>query len=345
VDARERGEGIAFLTERMSELERERDALLLKSQRLERLQHSFVDITAAADESALAAAALRAAWIGLGFGRVLWFAIADEPELTALLELDGNEVVESEYGGTVPSTSSLVRIAHGSSDAATGRADDADAPLFDTRHWYVAAAVRPRDGESFVLYADGSQERAPSSWAIASLQEIAAQATFALDNMRMAVELERLALHDPLTGLYNRRALMDRLATELATVRRTGETLAFAMIDVDDFKSVNDTLGHAGGDEALQRIANVLRALTRETDVPARFAGDEFSLIMPRTDRAGCVPVLDRLVAALREASLSCSIGVGFTVGELDVQELFAAADEAVYETKKAGKNGYRLAR
>lgn len=335
------GEGIAFLTERIAALERERDGLSLKSQRLERLQHSFVEITAAPDEQELAVAVLRAVWLGLGFSRALWFAIAAEPELSALLELDGDTVVASEYGGTVPSASALIRLASGTSDLATGTADDTDAPLYDTRRWYAAAAVRPRTGEAFVLYADGSHDRMPSAWAVTALQELAAQATFAIDNMRMAVELERLALHDPLTGLQNRRALMDRLGNELATASRTRETLAFAMIDVDDFKAINDTRGHAGGDEALKTIASILRTETRETDVAARFAGDEFSLVLPRTDRATCIPVLERILTELRAAKLPCSIGVAFTNGDLSTEALTAAADAQVYRAKNAGKNGY----
>lgn len=337
-------EGIAFLTERIAAIEHERDSLLLKSQRLERLQRSFVEITAARDESTLAAAVLRGAWLGLGFGRALWFSIGASQELVAQFELDGESVAESEYGGTLPAGSALTRIARGDSDVATGSAQDVDAALFDTRRWYAAAAVRVRSGDSYALYADGASERSPSAWAVSALRELATQAAFALDNMRMSAELERLSLHDPLTALFNRRALMDCLARELATLRRSGEPLAFAMIDVDDFKKINDSLGHTGGDEALKRIAHTLRTHTRETDIPARFAGDEFSLVMPRTDAASCVPVMERLSAALRAAGTNCSIGIGFADRETTIEELIARADAAVYAAKAAGKNCFRLA-
>ncbi len=335
---------IPFLTERIDALERERDALLEKSQRLEVLQRSFVDIIAAQSEAALANAAMRGAWLGLGFSRALWFRIDDAQSIGALWELDGGSVVESEYGGTLPETSSLYRLTSGDSDIATGWAGDFDAPLFDTRRRYVGAAVRPAKGESYIFYVDGSNDRAASAWSIASMQELATHAAFALERMRLGAELEEMAMHDPLTGLFNRRALMDRLATELQIVRRTGETLAFAMLDVDNFKQINDTRGHAGGDAALVTIAGILRRCTREIDTPARFAGDEFSLILPRTDRGSAKTVMERITAELRAAGLSASIGVAFTPLGIDQETLIRWADEAVYAAKAAGKDGYRFA-
>ncbi|HTX56949.1 MAG TPA: GGDEF domain-containing protein [Candidatus Acidoferrales bacterium] len=337
-------EGIPFLVERLDAVERERDTLLERSQRLEMLQRSFVDIIAASDEAALATAAMRGAWLGLGFSRALWFRIEGLTEVGALYELDGHEVAASEYGGTLPEASSLRRIISGDSAVVTGWAGDSDAPLFDTRRRYAAAAVRAPRGEIYVLYADGSNERSGSPWSIAALGELATHASFALERMRMAKELERLAMHDPLTGLFNRRALIERLSDELRSVKRTGETLAFAMIDVDDFKRINDTHGHAAGDAALVTIAKILRTSTREIDVPARFAGDEFSLIMPRTDPENARAVMERVVAELRANALSASIGVAFTSIDVGIERIMHDADEAVYAAKAAGKDGYRFA-
>jgi diguanylate cyclase (GGDEF)-like protein len=336
-------DAITFLTERIDRVERERDALLEQSQRLETLQRSFVEIIAAPDEATLAAAAMRGAWLGLGFPRTLWFRIASTHDVSAVYELDGEQVSESEYGGTLPEHSSLRRISARDSDLATGWADDADAPLFDTRRRYVAAAVRPQRGEGYLLYADGSNDRSASPWTLSSMQELATHAAFALERMRLAIELERLAMHDPLTGLFNRRALMERLEAEMRTVRRTGEMLAFAMLDIDDFKAINDTRGHAGGDAALVTIAQILRSSTREIDLAARFAGDEFSLVLPRTDRASATALMERIVTGLRAQGLSASIGVAFTIGSIDATTLMRHADEAVYAAKAAGKNGYRF--
>lgn len=336
-------EGIAFLTERIDAIERERDELLSKSQRLELLQRSFVDIIAAREERTLAAAAMRGAWLGLGFSRALWFRIDGPAELTALYEFDGDAAGESEYGGTLPETSSLFRVLAGDSDVLTGWAGDFDAPLYDTRRRYAAAAVRPNTGDTFVLYVDGSNERSASAWSVASLQELATHATFALERLRMASELERLAMRDPLTGLLNRRALMERLAREFATMRRTQERLAFAMIDVDNFKTINDSRGHAAGDEALRVIAAILERETRETDIPARFAGDEFSLVMPRSDEAAIAAVMSRVYHAMHATGLSVSIGIAFAQTGEDETQLISRADKGVYAAKAAGKNCYRV--
>ena len=336
-------DGISYLTERIDAVERERDELLEKTQRLEMLQRSFVEIVAAPDEKALAVATMRGAWLGLGFGRALWFRILNAHDVAALYELDGREVVDSEYGGTLPDASALHRITSGDSNVATGWAGDFDAPLFDTRRRYAAAAVRASGGVAYLLYVDGSNERPGSSWSIAALGELATHCTFALERMRMAVELERLAMHDPLTGLINRRAMMERLQLELATARRTREAMAFAMIDVDDFKSINDSRGHAGGDEALVGVATALRAYTRETDIPARFAGDEFALIMPRTDRASVATVMQRIYEGLASHGVGISIGIAFDDGGSQPEALIALADAAVYEAKAAGKNTYRV--
>jgi diguanylate cyclase (GGDEF)-like protein len=333
--------GIVFLTEQMDALERERDALLEKSQRLEMLQRSFVEIIEATDETKLAEAAMRGAYLGLGFRRSLWFRIDGVRELSAQFELDNGVFVDSIYGGTLPEASSLFRVTSGHSTIATGHEGDPDAPLLETRWRYAAMAIRPPLGAAYLFYADDN--RAGSAWSLESLRELAAQATFALERLRQADELERLAMRDPLTGLFNRRAMMERLQLELATARRTGAPLAFAMIDVDNFKSINDSRGHAGGDEALVTIATALRTQTRETDIPARFAGDEFALIMPRTNGADVATVMGRIYDALAANGLGISVGVAFDDGTSAPEPLIALADAGVYEAKGAGKNTYRI--
>ena len=335
---------ISFLTERIDAVERERDALLERSQLLEQLLRSFVEIIAARDEREVATQTMRAALVGLGFTRALWFKIENPSSIAALFELDGPAVAESEYGGTLPGGSALYRITSGDSDIVTGWAGDEDSPLFDTRKRFAAASVRANAGDAYLFYADGSNDRQGSSWHLNAMQELATHATFALERMRLAAELERLAMHDPLTGLFNRRALMERLEAELRTARRTGEMLAFAMLDVDDFKHINDTRGHAGGDAALVMIAQILRTCTREIDVAARFAGDEFSLVLPRTDRGSAQAVMERIVKELRANGLSASIGIAFTIGTIDAAPLMRNADDAVYAAKAAGKDCYRFA-
>jgi len=337
---------IAFLTERLAAAERERDVLRDRTERLEALQRVFVQISGATDEAAIAFGALRGARLALDFTRALWFSVDPEHGALALYELDeGTEPVESAYGDAFPDGSSLARAARGETDAAAGYTGEPDVPLYDVRGWYALAALRVRAGQAAILYADGARERTIAAWSVQALRELAAQAALALENVRLRGELERLALHDPLTGLLNRRALAARIETELARANRTGSTLAFAMIDVDDFKRINDTRGHAGGDAALVAFADALRETTRAIDVPARFAGDEFALVMPETDREAAEAVMVRFYAAVRAAGLSCSTGIAFLEPGMDAEALFAAADAAVYEAKRAGKNTWRFSR
>jgi diguanylate cyclase (GGDEF)-like protein len=115
------------------------------------------------------------------------------------------------------------------------------------------------------------------------------------------------------------------------------------MIDIDDFKRINDTSGHAAGDAAIVAFGSALRNSIRVTDVPARFAGDEFALIMPETDATAAEAVMVRFYAAVRGAGLSCSTGIAFSSADRDAVQLFAAADAAVYAAKAAGKNTWRF--
>jgi diguanylate cyclase (GGDEF)-like protein len=341
-------EPIAFLTERLAAVERERDALQrlqLRTERLEELQRAFVKISAARDEVAIASEALRGARLALGFKRALWFSVGVEGEASAIHEIDSEvEPMESDYGDSFPEGSSLVRTATGASDVATGYAGDPDMALYDVRGWYVLAAMRAPGGTAAILYADDKEERSIETWSANALGELAAHAGLALENVRLRAELERLALYDPLTGLLNRRALASRLEVELARARRTHEPLCFAMIDVDDFKRINDTRGHAGGDAALVAFARAMRETTRATDVPARFAGDEFALLMPNTDRSAADIVMTRLYGAIREAGLAASTGLAFASRDIaDQHTLFIAADTALYAAKHAGKNTWRF--
>jgi len=156
--------------------------------------------------------------------------------------------------------------------------------------------------------------------------------------------LEELSQHDPLTELYNRRYLFDRVSTELARVRR-GHPLTVVMLDLDRFKRVNDALGHARGDSLLHRIASTLVSSTRVTDVVGRYGGDEFLLVLTDTDAEQARTVAERVVRAIREAGatfdaahpVAASLGVA-TADETDtVATLLHRADENAYKAKQEG--------
>lgn len=163
-------------------------------------------------------------------------------------------------------------------------------------------------------------------------------------------ELERAALVDPLTGLGNRRGLKGRVAEELARCRRSHRHFCLLAIDVDFFKSVNDTYGHATGDAVLVKTAEVLGAQLREGDYIARYGGEEFVVVLSDTDEETGLAVAERIRAAVEKAvceaggeSISVTVSVGlscFPNDALTPETLFCAADKALYRVKESGRNG-----
>jgi diguanylate cyclase (GGDEF)-like protein len=157
--------------------------------------------------------------------------------------------------------------------------------------------------------------------------------------------LETQALADPLTGLPNRRSFDRDLAHAEAWVRRSGGPLSLLTVDLDHFKAINDTWGHAIGDLALQAVATAMRSAVRETDVVARLGGDEFVILL-RCDRRGAL----RVAAALRELLAACEdlpggpprLSIGLAVlpdDATDVEALLAASDAALYDAKMSGRD------
>jgi len=157
------------------------------------------------------------------------------------------------------------------------------------------------------------------------------------------------AATDSLTGLANRRSFDDELALEWRRAERVGDTLALILIDLDNFKSVNDDRGHQAGDAVLRRVAAILDSGARNADLAARYGGEEFALLAPETDLLGATKLADRLRGDLeaakielpggKEISVTASFGVAVK-GTLErPEQLIAAADEALYEAKRNGKN------
>ncbi len=153
---------------------------------------------------------------------------------------------------------------------------------------------------------------------------------------------------DDLTNLPNRRNFTEAAAAELVRARRSGRALAVALVDIDDFKEVNDTYGHSTGDRVLCGVADVLREHFREIDVAARLGGDEFAVLLPETDLAGAREAAERFVAALagcefgegrnRLRGITASAGIA-AAADLEIKVLLEAADRALYSAKRDGKN------
>jgi diguanylate cyclase (GGDEF)-like protein len=145
------------------------------------------------------------------------------------------------------------------------------------------------------------------------------------------------ALTCPLTGLPNRRALEMALEREAARVERGEKPFAFVLLDLDDFKRVNDEKGHQEGDRLLQRVAQYLKTHVRQGDLVGRWGGEEFAILLPATDPLGAERLAERLREGLAALGVSASFGVVLYRG--DLQELFLRADRALYRAKALGKN------
>ncbi|HVA28269.1 MAG TPA: sensor domain-containing diguanylate cyclase, partial [Candidatus Baltobacteraceae bacterium] len=247
--------------------------------------------------------------------------------------------------------STIVDVALGNLQLAYGSADDPDAPLSDVRVSYCIAPLVARDIVRGMLFADDPPGAEIGENQLRVLLDFASQAAIAVENARLyeearrlLEETQRLANTDSLTGIPNRRALTELLDRELHTSERYDTPFAFVILDLDDLKKINDSGGHSLGDLALKRFAQVLKKNARKGDIIARYAGDEFVLIMAQSDREQTVRGIDRIMSALRRNGLASSIGVAmFPNDGTDGQTLFFSADEALYQAKQGGKNQARF--
>src|SRR6185503_5116585 len=158
------------------------------------------------------------------------------------------------------------------------------------------------------------------------------------------LELERLSVTDPLTGLDNRRRMTEVLQNEVLRSRRLKHSFAVLMADVDHFKAYNDTHGHPAGDEVLKRVAAVLRETMRDVDTVARYGGEEFFVVMPETRARGAADLAERVRKRLALAPQAEAVTLSFGIAEFPTHgsagdSLIRAADQALYEAKGAGRD------
>jgi len=160
--------------------------------------------------------------------------------------------------------------------------------------------------------------------------------------------LAQLSITDGLTHLHNHRFFQDHLGREIKRVTRLGEPLAMLLVDIDDFKRLNDQLGHAAGDELLAGMARIMSQSVRDSDLLARYGGEEFVVLTPNTDRVGAYQLAEKLRMNIEDASfilddsmrpLRVTVSIGVAEFEGDRKRFFEAADRALYRAKRAGKN------
>ncbi len=188
-----------------------------------------------------------------------------------------------------------------------------------------------------------------SQSARATLQALTNQLGVAMANARLVRQLEEMATTDGLTGCLNKRAFRDEMEQKLMAAQRFGRKLSLIVTDLDHFKAVNDTYGHATGDRVLQELGRVLKHAKRETDLVARFGGEEFCVLCEETDARGARQLAERVreelegievVTELGPLKVTASLGVAtFPDHASSAEELFAQGDKALYEAKHRGRN------
>ena len=191
--------------------------------------------------------------------------------------------------------------------------------------------------------------------ALAAAERKVAEATRSIEAMRDELEQVKAMLHqDPLTGTLNRRGIDEAFRQEASRCDRHDVRLCVAIIDLDNFKSINDTLGHQSGDNVLVHIAEVVRATLRPTDRIGRFGGEEFLILLPETELSESAGVLARIKRELaakpliekdQPLKITFSGGIAERAEREPLEALLARADAALYQAKRAGKNRVTLAR
>ena len=183
---------------------------------------------------------------------------------------------------------------------------------------------------------------------ISYLEQLTRQSAITISRANAYSKVLQYATLDALTNLNNRRQFETRLKQEIAITKRQNNPLCAMMIDIDFFKKVNDTYGHASGDEVLRTVASVIKAQLRESDIPARYGGEEFAVLLPYTHIDEAKIVGERLRKAVEETTVSLdnlNINVTISMGLAEFrqdesgEELFAQADKALYKAKESGRN------
>ena len=305
---------------------------MLQAQSLEELDRTLLDVLPGA----------------IGFERVALLSPASEHAPAQVLQSLGYPELSL---SPLPKESPLA--AGGIVEGVLSGDEDTDPPVHaSVRGAYVVAPLRERGRIIALLYADTLREDvepADAASGVAYALEVAgmvrANLALAAERDRLMAELARLARTDTLTGLPNRRVLEERLEEELHRSARSRKSFSLAIADLDHFKKINDSFGHPAGDEALQRFAAALRSQARHADFVARFAGDEFAILLIDVDPPKARAILGRMVEAVRTirllngGTLSASVGATLSYPIDTAESIVERADAALYQAKQAGRD------
>jgi diguanylate cyclase (GGDEF)-like protein len=237
------------------------------------------------------------------------------------------------------------------------RTDHRDRPQnrrlrYRTNSFVVVPVLSGSDAIGAVCVTDHVEDEDFTAEDVSVLRRFAATAALAIERQRAVVSAERYAhaaAVDPITGAFNRRHLRIRLDEELQRSRRHNIPVAVLVLDIDDFKSINDSYGHLVGDLVLKDVAEILRRSVRVFDICARFGGDEFVIVMPGSASAGASRIAERIrerIATyapgdrrLARLRLTASIGLAMSFAESSAADVLERADQALYTAKHQGKN------
>ena len=281
-----------------------------------------------------------------------WISLIDKSEVSGLLQSLETSDVLREHMNIIARSAFLELI---SNKIKPVLVNENLKPYFKllppSRKYFIKSmAVAPitLDGEVIgsLNQGDFSNTRFQPGMDTSLLNQLAIKVSLCLSNVTAHEKLKFLAFHDPLTGLLNRRVMESVLRREFNRARRYVSPLSLVFIDVNDFKSINDQYGHDQGDKVLRFLADTLVNMSRDSDVIARFAGDEFVLILPETTNDNAIHLMDRIENHLvaepvqlngQPVTVSISFGVASTADE-SIQDpglLLKKADKTLYDAKK----------
>jgi diguanylate cyclase (GGDEF)-like protein len=247
--------------------------------------------------------------------------------------------------GTPAAPAELLRL------AATGGGDGVPPPavaavLGDVRCWTAISLTGQTSGDGALVVGSTTLDRFAGA-DLDLLSALAAQGVIAYEKALLFARVQELATTDGLTGLHNRRHFTDLATRLVSAAKRNHRSLTAMMIDVDHFKKINDSYGHATGDEVLQAVADVLRATVRDHDVLGRYGGEEFALVLPEMD-GDPVQAAERLRGAVADVAVpartgpvraTVSIGIAELKPDDTLSDLLSRADDGLYRAKLDGRN------
>jgi diguanylate cyclase (GGDEF)-like protein len=286
----------------------------------------------------------------------VWISLIDQSEVSSLIQsLETSESLKEKIN-IIAGEKFLGLIDHRSKPLLANQDMDPFKKLLPSRQNYfiksIAIAPISMDGEIIgsLNQADFSRSRFQPGIDTSRLEQLAVMVSLCLSNVTAHEKLKYLAFHDPLTGLLNRRVMETVLKREFNRSRRYAGILSVVFLDLDDFKGINDRYGHDRGDEVLKHVAKTLLEMSRDSDVVARFAGDEFVYILPETSPVNAENLMNRIRDHLKAHPLKIedtliSISISFGVAAADDDQIETAdhllkkADEMLYKNKERRKS------